>query len=75
MIFKNSIVRVKNITHSQPAMCESKTSLTRGPERPFRCLDSDIISMSFYQPNVSLSFQCHSINLMSFYHYDIIQSF
>ena len=31
MIFKNSIVRVKNITHSQPAMCESKTSLTRGP--------------------------------------------
>ena len=28
MIFKNSIVRVKNVTHSQPAMCESKMSLT-----------------------------------------------
>ena len=39
IIFKNSIVQVKNVTHSQPAKCESKTWLTPGPERPFRCLE------------------------------------
>ena len=42
-----------------------KTCLTRGPQQPFRCLDSNVI----------LSFQCHFFNLISFYQYDVIQSF
>ena len=33
IIFKNSIVQVKNVTHSQPAMCESKTSPTHAGYR------------------------------------------
>ena len=36
-------VRFKTVTHSLPRGCGSKLSLTRGPKRPFKCLDYHIL--------------------------------